>query len=98
MDEFHAFNPALGQLHHGLWVLGGEAVAYDEDIGDQAIGNACVINLLGSGTLGHGVTHVGVPRYSCVYFFLGKEHSRLNAIFSMDSVLEDFILLISAQA
>ena len=48
--------------------------------------------------LGDRIAHIGVPGHSSVHFFLGKEHGWLDAIFGVDGVLEDFILLIGAQA
>src|SRR5262245_12234809 len=78
-------------------MFGGKAVADHENVGNQAIGDAGVINLSGAGALGDRVTHVRIPRHRGINLFLGEEIGWLDAVLGMDSVLEDLLALLRAQ-
>ena len=75
-----------------------KAVAYHQNVSDQAVGDFCVVNLLCASAFINRIAHVRVPGHCGVHFVLGKERGRLNAIFGMNGFAEDLIAFGGAQS
>src|ERR1700747_3528319 len=79
-------------------MLGGEVVADDENVGNQAIGNFRVVDLLRSRTFGNCVAHIGIPCHGSINFFLGKKSRWFNSILGMDGLAENLVALLCAES
>src|ERR1700723_2390785 len=79
-------------------MFGGKTVAHHENIGDKAVGDSCVVDLLRAGSLGNGVAHIGIPGYGGINLLLGEKGGGLDAGLGMDGLVEDFIALVGAEA
>jgi hypothetical protein len=86
------------KFQHDTGIGGGEFIADHEDVGDQVIGDAGVVDFARAGALGDGVGHVGIPGDGGVHLLLREESGGLDAVFGVDGLGEDLIALLGGQA